>query len=169
MLSNLLEIIDNVDSYDYILTTRYDTILKTKLDLSNIDKYDFISTNCHRNAGNQIDSAINFGKTKFMKKFLQFYDKIKEDDYKLIDDFNRFYKINIFKTCFLIKFYLVESNNIKVWYSNNRYYFMRDEGERSECFKVGKHWTQRPIDIPINLNAPHHLSRAIRKNVLFND
>lgn len=169
ILNNLLEIIDNVDSYDYILTARYDTILKTKLDLSNIDKYDFISTNCHRNAGNQMDSAITFGKTKFMKKFLQFYDKIKEDDYKLVDDFNRFYKINVFKTCFLIKFYIVETNNIKVWYSNNMYFFMRDEGESSHCFKVGKHWSGPSIDIPINLNAPYHLSRALRKNVTFID
>ncbi len=99
------KLIENIDNYDYIIKTRPDAYYFDTFDV-NIFNNDIIFPNSHLWSGKSINSLFYLGKTKIMKKILEFFNYIYDNEkyLDLIDKYNcqdinfnqlfRFYIIN---------------------------------------------------------------------------
>ena len=117
---NIIDMIDNIQQYYFILWIRPDIFYFEKININLMLKHDLVFPNNHRFGATQVHFTTVFGKRDIMIDLMKLYTHLKKDNYKLIDDYNTKYKTKNFFPNLLPLYFLKDKRNYTIFYNNFR-------------------------------------------------
>lgn len=100
-----LQMIDNIDNYDYIIKTRPDVYYTETFDIKLLN-HNIVFPNSHRGNNTSINNIFYFGKREFMIKILNYFKTINDIE-SLKNILNKYHSTDINFNC-VFKYFIID-------------------------------------------------------------